>query len=205
MGYLNVTNITIEESITHVSKPFTLTIQFECLKPLNDEVEWKFIYVGDSHDVKHDQVLDTIVMDQVEYGCNEFSWEVDQPKYDLVPDQTEILDSTIIMVEASFKEKLFFRCSYLIRHFYKDQELSDNPPDAVNFDMLFREILLANPIVTIYELAWKDILDENYVQGQNIDTVQFKNINMLEEEKTENIGQDRAQIIKEIENQAQIA
>jgi len=71
-------------------------------------------------------------MDEVDYGCNEFTWEVDQPNYSLVPDQAEILDSTIIMVEASYKEKLFFRCSYLIRHFYADAELADNPPDVVD-------------------------------------------------------------------------
>ena len=66
MGYLNVTNITFDEGTSEINKPFSITIQFECLKALSDgnlisnlykkEVEWKFIYVGHSHDVKHDQV-----------------------------------------------------------------------------------------------------------------------------------------------------
>lgn len=40
------------------------------------DVEWKFIYVGDSHDAKHDQVLDSICMDNIDFGANEFTWEV---------------------------------------------------------------------------------------------------------------------------------
>ena len=205
MGYLNVTNITFEEGTSSVKKPFNLTIQFECLKNQTEEVEWKFIYVGDSHDIIHDQVLDVIVMDSVDYGCNEFTWEVDQPNYSLVPNQQEILDSTIVMIEASYKEKLFFRCSYLIRHFYTDPELQENTPDTVLFDKLHREILIGNPIVTIYELAWKD--QEGGLGGlssnQIIDSSVFKDVNMFEEESNDKLG-ERRNLLEELERKNEI-
>ena len=87
------------------------------------------------------------------------------------------------MDEASYKEKLFFRCSYLIRHFYADPVLAESQPDQVNFEKLSREILLANPIVTIYELAWKGLIDTNIgCQQSTVDAGQFKNINMFDDD-----------------------
>lgn len=125
---------------------------------------------------------------------------MDTPNYSLVPDQSEILDSTIIMVEAYFNNHIFFRCSYLIRHFYPDQELADNPPDNVVFEKLNREILVNNPIVTLYELAWKDVADSNFQNASNVDTEHFKNINMLEDDEG-NTKENREKLLKQLENQ----
>ena len=94
-------------------------------------------------------------MDQYTHGKNAFMWEVDAPDFGKVPDETDLLDSTIIMITASFKNQKFFRCSYLIRHFYQEQELIDNPPDFINYDKLMREIRMEQPIITLYELAWE--------------------------------------------------
>ena len=42
------------------------------------EIEWKFIYVGNSQDARYDQELDTICMNQLSYGTSEFDWEVNK-------------------------------------------------------------------------------------------------------------------------------
>jgi hypothetical protein len=40
------------------------------------EVEFKFIFVGNSDDSKYDQELDVIAMPGLEFGESEFEWEV---------------------------------------------------------------------------------------------------------------------------------
>ena len=86
MGYVRIVNIVFDEKVSSISKPFVLQIQFECLKALREgsaeinglELEWEFVFVGNSHDAKYDQVLDTITMEEAELGVNEFTWEVRQ-------------------------------------------------------------------------------------------------------------------------------
>ena len=82
MGYLNVLNIQFDENVSAITKPFVLKIQFESLKSIKEgigrspDIDWKFVFVGNSHDSRFDQVLDTITMEEVEFGMNEFTWEV---------------------------------------------------------------------------------------------------------------------------------
>lgn len=40
------------------------------------ELTWEFVYVGHPQNTRHDQVLDSITMDECEFGINEFTWEV---------------------------------------------------------------------------------------------------------------------------------
>jgi hypothetical protein len=37
MGYINVVNITWDQGVSQVETPFTFTVQFECLKKIENE------------------------------------------------------------------------------------------------------------------------------------------------------------------------
>lgn len=102
--------------------------------------------------------------------------QVDPPKYEQVPDETDILNSTIIMIIVKYKKNRFFRCSYLIRQFYQDEELALNPPDNIVWDKLFREIKTEKPIITLYDLVWDD---NTLVIPGNINKGQFEGVDIL--------------------------
>eukprot|EP00330_Aristerostoma_sp_ATCC50986_P008059 CAMPEP_0114598176 /NCGR_PEP_ID=MMETSP0125-20121206/20509_1 /TAXON_ID=485358 ORGANISM="Aristerostoma sp., Strain ATCC 50986" /NCGR_SAMPLE_ID=MMETSP0125 /ASSEMBLY_ACC=CAM_ASM_000245 /LENGTH=54 /DNA_ID=CAMNT_0001803571 /DNA_START=100 /DNA_END=264 /DNA_ORIENTATION=+ len=54
MSNINVTNIDLVNNPSKFTDPFTFQITFECLKDIQDEIEWKIIYVGSSKDEKYD-------------------------------------------------------------------------------------------------------------------------------------------------------
>jgi histone chaperone ASF1 len=41
MALVNITNITIDNNPAPFQSPITLNITFECLKALEDEIEWR--------------------------------------------------------------------------------------------------------------------------------------------------------------------
>jgi ASF1 like histone chaperone len=42
MSLVNVINVTIDNNPASFQSPIVLNIRFECLKPLDDEIEWKY-------------------------------------------------------------------------------------------------------------------------------------------------------------------
>ena len=82
------------------------------------------------------------------------------------------------MIVASYKGKKFFRCSYLIRQFYKDETLQESPPDEIQLSKLYREINVNKPIVKLYELVWEEGTE---FQGVKLGTDNFEEIDMFGE------------------------
>lgn len=155
------------------------------------ELEWRFIYVGNSHDARFDQELDKITMEEMDFGLNEFVWEVlkyslqvEPPNYKAIPDETDVLDSTIVMVIVYYKKKKFFRCSYLIRQFYQDLEMQEKAStEPIQWDKLYREIKTDKPIITLYDMVW----DENSTMNlpSNINKDQFEGVNLFKDTEDE--------------------
>ena len=40
--------------------PYIFKVTFECISPLEDDIEWKLIYVGSAESEKYDQELDSL-------------------------------------------------------------------------------------------------------------------------------------------------
>ena len=55
---VNVVNIDVLNNPCNFSSPFQFEITFECLQDLQDDLEWKVLFVGSANDVTQDQVLD---------------------------------------------------------------------------------------------------------------------------------------------------
>jgi len=103
MGYFNITNVVFESSSHRINEDFKLKIQFECLRQIRQEVEWKVVYVADSDNASCDQELDAIYMQSLNYGSSEFDWNVPKPDYSKIPNVMEIFDSTLLMLIVSVK------------------------------------------------------------------------------------------------------
>ena len=103
MGYFNITNIAFQSNIQKIEESFVLNIEFESLREIREEVEWKVVYVADSDDTSFDQELDSIYMDGLSYGVSEFDWNIQRPDYSKIPNPAEIFDSTLLMIIVSIK------------------------------------------------------------------------------------------------------
>ena len=155
MGYINITSIDFTKSTSNSKQPFELNVKFDCLKNIPHEIEWKFLYVGNPEDKHYDQVLDTIYMNDLNFGLQEFNWEVDSPEYSIFDTVSDIFDSTVIIIIVSLKGKEFFRCSFLIVHEYSDPNLIENPPKDILWEKLNRRIKTDNPVITIKDIEWE--------------------------------------------------
>ena len=97
--------------------PLQFEITFECLQPLEDDLEWKVVYVGSAKSSTHDQILDEILVGPVPLGINKFILQADPPNASNIPD-SDILGVTVILVTCSYREKEFLRVGYYVNNEY---------------------------------------------------------------------------------------
>ena len=160
MSYITVTNITMSNPDARPESPVQLTVRFECLKPIGCTIEWKAIYVSNPDDSSYDQTLDSIEMEGVEYGVNEFDWELDAPDYSKLPSEFDIFDTSVIMVLVYADGNEFFRCSYLTTHAYTNPLYEDEPPENVKWDEIERRVN-KKPIIAVSDIDWKSLDKSN--------------------------------------------
>ncbi len=154
MTYLNVTNIKFSESTAKPNKPFSLEVKFDCLKDVKGNIEWKCIYIANSDDTEKDQILDSLHMEALEYGTMMFEWEIPAPNYKLLDSEFDIFDTSALMIIVSFDKKEFFRCSYLLGHFYESEQNKENEPENVDWTDIKRKINLEKPIIKMNDIDW---------------------------------------------------
>ena len=76
MAAINVQQVIPENSCVPFDSPFSFGIEYECLYPLKEDLEWKMIYVGSAENESHDQVLDSVLVGPVLQGNYKFVFEV---------------------------------------------------------------------------------------------------------------------------------
>lgn len=133
--------------------PFQFEITFECLQELDDDLEWKVLYVGSAQDSHQDQVLDEILVGPVPIGLNKFVLQADPPDTTKLPD---ILGVTVILVTCSFKEREFVRIGYYVNNEYLEEVLDPQVggPTTLDLQKVQRQILADKPRVTKFPISW---------------------------------------------------
>ncbi|GAB4815579.1 hypothetical protein N2152v2_002625 [Parachlorella kessleri] len=124
MTAISVTSVNVLDNPSKATNPLQFEIQYECLFPLEDDLEWKITYVGSAESEKYDQVLDTVFVGPVSPGQYRFV----------------------------FQE--FLRVGYYVSTEYTDEALRDDPPDTPEVDKLVRSILADKPRVTKFPIEW---------------------------------------------------
>ena len=140
--------------------PFSFEITFECLQPLQDDLEWKVLYVGSAEDTTHDQVLDEILVGPIPVGINKFVLQADAPDISQIP-QDDILGVTVVLVTCSYREKEFVRVGYYVNNEYTepyDEEIG--PPKPLDMNKVRRCVLSEKPRVTRFPVQWGDTKEE---------------------------------------------
>mmetsp|Transcript_4263 Transcript_4263/g.11627 ORF Transcript_4263/g.11627 Transcript_4263/m.11627 type:complete len:235 (+) Transcript_4263:338-1042(+) len=155
MALVNVVNMVVLDNPCNFQNPFQFEITFECLQELQDDLEWKVLYVGSAHDATKDQVLDEILVGPVPVGINKFCLQADAPTVDDLP---EVLGVTVVLVTCCYKEREFCRVGYYVNNELvgHDVERDGPPPSPLPLDRVQRQILADKPRVTKFPIAWDD-------------------------------------------------
>ena len=122
MTAINVTNVVVLNNPAPFTDPFEFEITFECYPPgLQEELEWKLIYVGSAEDEGRDQELDSVLVGPVSIGRNKFVFTAPAPDCSLIPDK-DVMEVTVILLTALYREKEFIRIGYYVNTEYPERE-----------------------------------------------------------------------------------
>mmetsp|Transcript_37470 Transcript_37470/g.91081 ORF Transcript_37470/g.91081 Transcript_37470/m.91081 type:complete len:289 (+) Transcript_37470:508-1374(+) len=186
MALVNVVNMVVLDNPTCFTNPFQFEITFECLQELDDDLEWKVLYVGSAQDSSRDQILDEILVGPVPVGINKFVLQADAPDPAKLS-QEDLLGVTVVLVTCSYKEREFVRVGYYVNNEYNDpnapppttapapaanadgeaagseqqQHAAEQPqqpavPNPVPLEHIQRQILADKPRVTKFPISWGD-------------------------------------------------
>lgn len=153
MAKVHILNVTVHNNPATFYTPFQFEIHFECLEELQDDLEFKIIYVGSAETYEFDQVLDQIVVDAVPQGQFKFMFQADPPDTSKIP-ADDAVGVTVVLITASYREQEFVRVGYYVTNEYEDLELRENPPTEPQFDKLVRAIAANEPRVTKFKINW---------------------------------------------------
>ncbi|PWO01263.1 anti-silence-domain-containing protein [Tilletiopsis washingtonensis] len=155
MSVVHLQNITILNDKAAFSDPYIFKITFECISPLEDDIEWKLIYVGSAESTKFDQELDNCMVGPVPVGVNSFEFEAEAPSRDKIPEE-DLLGVTVILLTGSYRDAEFIRVGYYVNNAYDSEELRENPPAQVDLSRVRREVLVSKPRVTRFNIKWDE-------------------------------------------------
>ncbi|KAL8771699.1 MAG: hypothetical protein Q9209_002890 [Squamulea sp. 1 TL-2023] len=132
---------------------YQFEITFECLEPLQKDLEWKLTYVGSATSSEHDQELDSLLVGPIPVGVNKFIFEADSPDLKRIP-TSEILGVTVILLSCSYDDREFVRVGYYVNNEYDTEEMNDDPPPKPVIERVRRHVLAEKPRVTRFAIKW---------------------------------------------------
>merc|ERR1711939_1009759 len=132
---------------------YEFEITFECLEPLQKDLEWKLTYVGSATSDEHDQELDSLLVGPIPVGVNKFLFEADPPNTSRIPD-AEILGVTVILLTCAYDGREFVRVGYYVNNEYDSEELNADPPAKPILEKVRRNVLAEKPRVTRFAIKW---------------------------------------------------
>lgn len=157
MALIQIQNIEVLDNPARFTADFQFKIRFECLAPgIEDELDWKLIYVGSAESHEHDQELDSVLVGPVPVGTMEFVFGAPPPDPSKIPNK-DLVAVTVILITCSYREKEFLRIGYYVNNDYGDNAaLNENPPEQVVVEELWRNILVDQPRLTRFPIKWRD-------------------------------------------------
>jgi histone chaperone ASF1 len=79
MAECNITSVQVLNNPAPFTEPFCLEVQYECLSALQEDLEWKLIYMGSAESPDYDQQLDSALVGPVQKGHFKFRMEAPAP------------------------------------------------------------------------------------------------------------------------------
>ncbi|EPX73711.1 histone chaperone Cia1 [Schizosaccharomyces octosporus yFS286] len=159
MSIVNILSVNVLNNPAKFSDSYKFEITFECLEPLKSDLEWKLTYVGSATSQSYDQILDTLLVGPIPIGINKFVFEADPPNIDLLPELSDVLGVTVILLSCAYEENEFVRVGYYVNNEMEGinlQEMEDTEIKKVKVDIskVWRNILAEKPRVTRFNIQW---------------------------------------------------
>lgn len=151
MSAVNITNVAVLDNPTAFLNPFRFEISYECLVPLDDDLEWKLTYVGSAEDETYDQQLESVLVGPVNVGTYRFVLQADPPDPSKIREE-DIIGVTVLLLTCSYVGQEFMRVGYYVNNDYDDEQLREEPPAKLLLDRVQRNILADKPRVTKFPI-----------------------------------------------------
>ncbi|KAJ2349583.1 Histone chaperone asf1 [Coemansia sp. RSA 2618] len=168
MSLVKILNVNIINPTASFLAPYQFEITFECIEQLQDDLEFKLIYVWSAKSSTLDQELDSLLVGPVPMGINKFVFEADAPDVSKIPKE-DLLDVSVILLTCSYMDKMFTRIGYYVNNAYTDEEMQANPPATPVLDKVQRSILADKPRVTQFTINWDDPSQEEQLPVQSVE------------------------------------
>ncbi|CAD8052830.1 unnamed protein product [Paramecium sonneborni] len=166
MALINITNIVFDQDTALFNNPIQMQITFEVMRQLDDEIEWKLIYIGSPTSDKYDQVLEQFSMPPLQQGTMQFTLMSSGPNFELIPSKDDLFGASAIILSVKYRKQEFFRVGYYVYNTYLEPELIENDPPQVLIDRVYRQINTQAPRVTRINIDWEGQMVQLYVNPQ---------------------------------------
>eukprot|EP01068_Selenidium_serpulae_P018298 Selendium_serpulae@DN6448_c0_g1_i17.p1 len=154
MSIVNVTHVEVGKNPAPLTENFQLGVVFECLENLQEDLEWRLIYVGTPNSNEWDQELDCVALGPVKRGALRFQFDAPAPDFSKIPKE-DINEITVVLLTGSYRNQEFIRIGWYVHNVYTDPELQNSPPDEPQIDKMERKILTDDPRVTRFNIDWE--------------------------------------------------
>ncbi|KEZ42854.1 hypothetical protein SAPIO_CDS5281 [Scedosporium apiospermum] len=153
MSVVTLLGVDVLNNPAKFTDKYEFEITFECLEPLEKDLEWKLTYVGSATSDQYDQELDSLLVGPIPVGVSKFPFEADPPDTKRIPD-SDILGVTVILLTCAYDGREFVRVGYYVNNEYDSEELSADPPAKPIIERVRRNILAEKPRVTRFAIKW---------------------------------------------------
>ncbi|PPR05054.1 hypothetical protein CVT24_010201 [Panaeolus cyanescens] len=149
---VTIRNVEFMNNPAKFSDVYKFRVTFECLAPLEDDLEWRLIFVSCPGDEALDQELDDCLVGPVPQGVNSFEFEGSAPDPSRIPEE-DVLGVSALILTGSYRDQEFVRVGYYQNTEYDNEEMNATPPPKIMFNRLVRDIN-HKPRVTRFNIKW---------------------------------------------------
>lgn len=153
MSVVSLLGVKVVNNPAKFTDKYEFEITFECLEPLEKDLEWKLTYVGSATSDQYDQELDSLLVGPIPVGVNKFLFEADPPNTARIPD-ADILGVTVVLLTCAYDGREFVRVGYYVNNEYDSEELNAEPPTKPIIERVRRNVLAEKPRVTRFAIKW---------------------------------------------------
>ncbi|KAK4124645.1 histone deposition protein Asf1 [Parathielavia appendiculata] len=153
MSVVSLLGVNVINNPAKFTDKYEFEITFECLEPLQKDLEWKLTYVGSAQSDNYDQELDSLLVGPIPVGINKFVFEADPPDTRRIPID-ELLGVTVILLTCAYDGREFVRVGYYVNNEYESDELANDPPAKPIVEKIRRNVLANKPRVTRFAIKW---------------------------------------------------
>ncbi|PTB44428.1 Histone chaperone asf1 [Trichoderma asperellum] len=153
MSVVSLLGVRVMNNPAKFTDKYEFEITFECLEPLEKDLEWKLTYVGSATSDQYDQELDSLLVGPIPVGVNKFVFEAEAPNTTRIPD-ADVLGVTVILLTCAYDGREFVRVGYYVNNEYDSEELNAEPPAKPIIERVKRNVLAEKPRVTRFAIKW---------------------------------------------------